>query len=486
MPSQNSRTIRTMCAPYKYGGSYRAASKLLEPPKTIACGGRSARYDPKLKPVSMTNEFHLNRDPLQFWQMRRILVLLLFSFLLRAAAAESPHTNKVFVGYLYRTPGHINFSLYTHLCHAFITADADGRVRTNRNVPSRDLTAQAHQAGVKVLISLGGWGWDEQFAAMMKNQQAEDRYVGAVIEMVDAFDYDGIDLDWEYPDTADEVVGFERLSRRFRRQLDELSEKKGRPMIQTMAASCNPNTLKWLSNQLLLDTMDWVNVMTYDMAGEWTDYAGHHSPLFASSKQPGAPHSTELTIKYLIARGMPAHRLALGIPLYGKGFAVSEPYASTKDVGDRRPPRDGNYGALDRMQKEQGWVRQWDDQTKNPWLIAPDGSAVIGYDDSESIALKTEWAMKLGLRGVFFWQIGADLLPDGSNPLQETSREKFDQFVRPGSRAQPLNPGSSAPANEAANKQYQEGDKTNFGRERGRSGGQAESKPGADQGNDQK
>ena len=69
--------------------------------------------------------------------------------------------------------------------------------------------------------------------------------------------------------------------------------------------------------------MDWVNVMTYDFAGDWTPYAGHHSPLYASKKQPGTPRSTELSMKYLVERGMPANRLAVGLPLYGKGFAVA-------------------------------------------------------------------------------------------------------------------------------------------------------------------
>jgi chitinase len=345
------------------------------------------------------------------------------------ASAEDKKIDKVFVGYVYRPPSKINFKLYTHLCHAFITADENGVVRTNRNVPSRALTAQAHQAGTKVLLSLGGWGWDKQFAAMVSKPEAEDRYVTSVLEMVEAFDYDGIDLDWEYPDTSEETVGFERLARRFREELDNLGAKKNRQMIQTMAAAANANTLKWLSNELLLETMDWVNVMTYDMAGDWTDYAGHHSPLFASAKQPGSPRSTELSMKYLIERGMPANRLALGIPLYGKGFAVSQPYASTKDKkpGQRAPG--GHYSKLMELQKEQRWTRQWDDETKNPWLVSPDRSAVIGYDDADSVALKTEWAMKLGLRGVFFWEINQDRLADGTNPLQDAARQKFNRSV---------------------------------------------------------
>jgi chitinase len=340
-------------------------------------------------------------------------------------AAENVAAAKVFVGYVYRRPEKINFRLYTHLCHAFVVADEDGKLRESRSCPSKELVNDAHQANVQVLLSLGGWGWDKQFAATMSRPEAEERYVQAVMAIVDEYDYDGIDLDWEYPDTPEEAAGFERLTRRFRAELDKLGQRKGRRLAQTMAASANPATLKWLRNELLLETMDWVNVMTYDFAGDWTNFAGHHSPLFASSKKPGRPHSTELSMKHLLERGMPADRLVVGLPLYGKGFAVSEPYASTKGAPRRRMRQGGSYNNIATLIKSEGWTRRWDDETKNPWAIAPDGSSVIGYDDAESIGLKTEWAMQQGLRGVFFWQIGGDLMPNGSNPLQETARERM-------------------------------------------------------------
>ena len=348
------------------------------------------------------------------------------------AAPPANPDNKVFVGYLFSAPRDNKFPLYTHICHAFLVADAEGRVRTGRNVPNRELTAKAHQAGVKVLVSLGGWGWDSQFASIVSKPEAEERYFKSVMAIVDENDYDGIDLDWEYPDNDQEVVGFERLTRRFRQALDALGTKKNRSMVVTMAASSNPGTLKWLGKDFLLETMDWINVMTYDFTGDWTNYAGHHSPLFASSKQPpGRGRSTEATMKYLVEeRGLPANRLAVGIPLYGRGFGVKEPYASTKDAKKTGVPRGGNYSSLHRLEREQGWSRIWDDETKNPWLISPDHSVVVGYDDAESVALKTEWAIKQGFRGVFFWQIAADRMPDGTNPLQEASRTKLDETVR--------------------------------------------------------
>ncbi|MHC5539777.1 glycoside hydrolase family 18 protein [Singulisphaera rosea] len=347
-------------------------------------------------------------------------------------AAESQAPAKVFVGYLFGQPRNIDFGLYTHLCHAFLTADGEGNVQKRRGVPNKELTAQAHKAGVKMLISLGGWGWDKQFASIVSKPESEDRYFASVMAIVDEGDYDGIDLDWEYPDTKDEIVGFERLTRRFRKDLDALGTKKGRPMLITMAASSNPGTLRWLKKDFVLETMDWINVMTYDFTGDWTNYAGHHSPLFASSKGPkGNPRSTESSMKFAIEElGIPADRLAVGIPLYGRGFAVKEPYASTKDAPKTRIPQ-GDYRNVHKLLGE-GWTRTWDEETKNPWITSPDHSIVIGYDDAESVALKTDWALKQGFRGVFFWQINSDLLPDGTRPLQAASHKAWEEGTRKG------------------------------------------------------
>lgn len=336
------------------------------------------------------------------------------------APQDSIHDKEpVFVGYLYGPARALDYKLYTHLCHAFVVADADGKIRSGGGAPSKKITDEAHQAGVKVLLSLGGWGWDKQFAEMLQSKEAEDRYVHDVLQMVEEYGYDGIDLDWEYPDTADEVKGFERLTRRFRAGMNEQAKKRNQPMRLTMAAAANPSTLKWLETPFLIETMDWVNVMTYDMAGDWTPYAGHHSPLHSSSKVANGGPSTERTIRYLLEeRKLPPDKIALGIPLYGRGFAVSEPFASTKDQPKGARPPGGSYSRIHKLETQDGWKRRWDTETKSPWLIAPDNSSVICFDDPESVALKVSWANGKKLRGIFFWEVNGDRLADGSNPVQ--------------------------------------------------------------------
>ena len=354
--------------------------------------------------------------------------LAAMSFAWIPAEAEEPPKDRVFVGYLFGSPKKPNYRLYTHICHAFLTAGGDGKLNPNRNVPNREVTRDAHAAGVKVLISLGGWGWDKQFGEIVSDPQAEARYVDAVVKLVDDYDYDGIDLDWEYPDTDAEIPGFERLVRTFRKRLDAIGRAKGRKMLVTMAASSDHGTLDKLDAGFLVETMDWINVMTYDFAGGWSTRAGHNAPLFASSKEGPNGRSTERTMLYLLEkRKIPADKLAVGLPLYGRGFAVEKPYTPVEKGSARA--FEANFKDIPRRLRE-GWVRSWDEETKVPWLTSPDGKSVLGYDDAESMRIKTEWAMSRGFRGVFFWQVDGDRLPDGSNPLQEAARKAWDAAVK--------------------------------------------------------
>lgn len=336
------------------------------------------------------------------------------------AQQPKPKTAEVFVGYVHGRAENLDYALYTHICHAFVVADDDGVIRPGENVPNREFASEAHKHGVQVLLSLGGWGWDAQFAQMVTNPEAEGRYVDSVLRLVDDHDYDGLDLDWEYPDSREEVPGFERLARRLRAGLDRLSERKQRPMVLTMAAAAHPQTLAWLTNDFLLETMDWVNVMTYDYAGGWAGFAGHNAPFRPSAKAPlDGRHSVTTTFEYLLEeRGFPPERLALGLPLYGRAYSVATPYADTEGTPDAG--RSVTYREASKNQHE-GWRRSFDDETQTPWLAAPQGDTVLSYDDAESIALKTKWARDQGLRGVFFWEVSQDRV-DGSNVLQQAAK----------------------------------------------------------------
>ena len=292
------------------------------------------------------------------------------------AAPGEKDADKVFVGYLFGQPRNINFRLYTHLCHAFLVADGEGSVQKRGNVPSRELTGEAHKAGVKVLLSLGGWGWDKQFASIVSKPEAEDRYVKSVMEIVDEFDYDGIDLDWEYPDTEEEVVGFERLTRRFRKELDAIGAEEGAAdgrddgrLVQSRHAQvarqgvpAGDDGLDQRDDLRLHRRLDELRRPSL-AALRLVEAAGRKPAL------DGIDHEVPAR------RAGPARGPAGG----GDSRSTAAASPSPSPMPPRRARRragvpGGNYSNLHKLQSEQGWTRKWDDETKNPWLISPDGA----------------------------------------------------------------------------------------------------------------
>ena len=57
------------------------------------------------------------------------------------------------------------------------------------------------QFGVKVMIALGGWNdsADDKYSRLVNDPAARKRFIDNVIDFIITHDFDGLDLDWEYP-----------------------------------------------------------------------------------------------------------------------------------------------------------------------------------------------------------------------------------------------------------------------------------------------
>ena len=366
-------------------------------------------------------------------QMKHLGMLLTIALLLSAGCATGPPTpdGSVFLGYYFGSaaedmpPNKITYEPYTHICHAFLLAKPNGSVIFNDYVPSRELTDTAHKAGVKVILSLGGWGSDDYYTIMAKAPEALERHVSETMAVVEEYGYDGIDLDWEYPDSPEEAEAFAYLTREFRKRMDALGERTNQKYELTMAVTASDYAAKWLDRDLLLENMDFLNVMTYDFAGPWSAQTGHNAPLFASpNNEQGSGACTTAGMEYWHeTRNMPKDHLAVGIPLYGRGFVNAKPYEKA-DRDTKNPYVSRTYRGIQEL-LDGGWRREWDNDSRVPFAFAPDGSAFIGYDDARSVAEKARWARENGYRGVFFWAINQDRMADGTHPLQEAAHQAW-------------------------------------------------------------
>lgn len=52
---------------------------------------------------------------------------------------------------------------------------------------------------LKILISVGGWGWSGNFSDAVLTERSREIFANSGIAFMQKYKLDGIDLDWEYP-----------------------------------------------------------------------------------------------------------------------------------------------------------------------------------------------------------------------------------------------------------------------------------------------
>ncbi|MET7553761.1 glycoside hydrolase family 18 chitinase [Streptomyces albidoflavus] len=261
---------------------------------------------------------------------------------------------------------------------------------------------------IKVLWSFGGWTWSGGFTDAVKNPAAFAKSCHDLVEdprWADVFD--GIDLDWEYPNACG-------LS------CDSSGPAALKNMVQAMRAQFGTDLVTAAitadaSSGGKLDAadyagaaqyFDWYNVMTYDFFGAWdkTGPTAPHSALNSYSGIPKADFHSAAAIAKLKAKGIPASKLLLGIGFYGRGWT-----GVTQDApgGTATGPATGTYEAgiedykvLKNTCPATGTV--------GGTAYAKCGSNWWSYDTPATIKTKMAWAKDQGLGGAFFWEFSGD------------------------------------------------------------------------------
>jgi GH18 family chitinase len=185
----------------------------------------------------------------------------------------------------------IPYDQVTHINYAFLIPNADGTFKTLPNGWKLEQTVEkAHQYQVQVLISVGGWGWDDEFEAMAADPATREVFVRDLARFVDEYQLDGADIDWEYPNPGESAQNFLALIRELRAAMPD-------KLITTAVVSRGgvgegvlPETFEYF---------DFVNIMAYD-GGE------PHSPY----------ELAEDSLDYWLGRGLPPEKAVLGLPFY--------------------------------------------------------------------------------------------------------------------------------------------------------------------------
>ena len=155
--------------------------------------------------------------------------------------------------------------------------------------------------------------------------------------------------------------------------------------------------------------------MTYDFSGPWTNLCGHHAQLY-SPKNPhndAAKISCSSAVAYAQSRGVPAKKILLGVPAYGRSFL------GASKIGEQFTGHGGEEGTFDYIDLPRpGTVVTFDKEVGAVYCVGGDGG-FVSYDDARTVQMKAQFALEQGLGGLFFWTGAGD--SQNSTSLVEAS-----------------------------------------------------------------
>jgi len=255
---------------------------------------------------------------------------------------------------------------------------------------------------------------------LVNNEEKREIFIEQAVEFVKEHNFDGLELDWEYPvcwqmdctkGPASDREGFSALIK----ELSRAMHRKNMILSATMSASAEVID-KAYDIKTLSDHLDFVTVMTYDYHGHWDKQTGHLAPLYQHENDSDPTMNINYTVNYLLDNGLAREKLVMAMPLYGQTFTLRDESFHNLNADSIGPGKEAAYT------KSEGFIAyyeicnnvlndQWEvvrDDSKAMGPYAYKGNQWISFDDIDSIRQKMAFVQEMGLAGVMVWAIDLD------------------------------------------------------------------------------
>ncbi|MCD2422919.1 glycosyl hydrolase family 18 protein [Niabella pedocola] len=346
-------------------------------------------------------------------------LVLLFMLLVFARINAQHHTYKVVAYYSGDSASlmQYDFKNITHLIYGFAHVDSLGKLAVYRAKDTAVLKAFVHirkqYPHLRTLIALGGWGGCKPCSGTFNNPDSTDAFAASVKTFLQRFQLDGIDLDWEYP-ALPGVPGhpFAATDRpNFTRLLLRLRKKLGSQKLITFAAGgfqqYLDQSVEWMKIE---KTVDFVNLMTYDLVHGYSEKTGHQSSLYAAR---ATEESVDRCVQFFKKIQFPLQKIIVGVPFYIRAFQVN----NGNNNGLFQPGRflymSGYRRNLDSLTAANGFTRYWDDRAKAPYWFNAARNLFVTGDDRQSLQYKLDYILQQQLGGIMFWELYYDTFANG-------------------------------------------------------------------------
>ncbi len=382
-------------------------------------------------------------------------------------------------------PSKIDGSLVTHLNFAFLDVDSNGDL-VLCDEHADFLTMLPEQSGLtygdpyggvlgamsilrskypnmKIGISVGGWTRSGDFPAVAASATKRANFAKNIAKFVDYLGYDFVDIDWEYPTdnrasdaagngvtidegcpgSAADTKNFTLLMQAIRDELDKLGEKNGKYYELSAAMSASPSMMAKIEYDKVLDILDFVNMMTYDLNGAWSSYTAHQTALYANdaydpATQPTGAFSIDTCIQYFedtYGDSIDYSKIVIGVAPYTRGwagvkndgpdpknpglYATAEPNSVKAADGTTS----GTYALtdIDMLANQYKLKEYYDEEAQACYYYSEETGYFFTCDNERSTAAKGAYVREKGLGGLITWMASLD----DDNTITRTMKESL-------------------------------------------------------------
>ncbi|XP_033215238.1 acidic mammalian chitinase-like [Belonocnema kinseyi] len=320
----------------------------------------------------------------------------------------------------------IDPTLCTHLIYSFIGLNADASIKIldyQREVTNNGFRMfnelRQKSPSTKTIVSIGGWTeGSDQFTRVVSDSNLRARFVSNIVAFLKQYNFNGLDVDWEYPAQRG---GKPSDKENFVILLRELKQTFGREGF-SLSAAVNPTEYgagQSYNIREISKSLDFINLMTYDYHGTFDEdkTVGHNAPLYAAPGENANQKTLNVnsSVNFWISQGAPIEKINVGTAFYGRSFTLADPNQHKRGspfiAEGKAGPYTKNAGTLAYYEictytDRENWTVRYDPEQHVVYAFKAD--QIVGYDDVNSITEKAAYIKNLNLGGAMVWSIDQD------------------------------------------------------------------------------
>lgn len=322
-------------------------------------------------------------------------------------------SGKIVSGYLYGSGGFSDLSEQTLKQLDYINFSFASIVNGEIALPDSKYVEQIlsyRNSGVRIGLALGGWGAGG-FSEAMSTASSRTKLVNSIMNILKDYQFDGIDIDWEYPTSS--VAGItsspsdrnnltlfvEELKSRMNLYRDDLV------LSIAIAPSNSFYDLKALNNYI-----DYFNLMTYDFSMGTT--AGHDSGLYSTSVTSSSlDNSVNIVSEYV-----DNNKIIPGAAFYARYGSFSS--TNNAKLGGTLSVAMSKVLSFKKMYERiisNNLTEQYDVDAEAAYIIS--GTTFYSYDNIRSVAAKCKYVKENNLAGLMCWELTQDYIDENGNSV---------------------------------------------------------------------